>query len=144
MGELKYFLGLQIKQTKDDTFIHQGFDSITLRTEACFAFCHSLHGTSLDYINLRLVHYTLRQRTSKRDKVAKRVAKAVSRAFVAALSDIDTSSTEKSSYDEEEESPRKEHKKDKKGRDFTGLCFMADSDHSGDELDSSEVHLSYD
>ncbi|KAG8076990.1 hypothetical protein GUJ93_ZPchr0006g43193 [Zizania palustris] len=67
----------------------------------------------------------------KHGKVAKRVSKAASRAFVAALSDIDTSSTEESSS-EEEESPRKEDKKDKKGRDFTGLCFMADSDHSGD------------
>ncbi|KAG8056468.1 hypothetical protein GUJ93_ZPchr0002g25322 [Zizania palustris] len=80
----------------------------------------------------------------KRGKVAKRVAKDASRAFVMALGDIDTSSIEESSSDEEEESTREEEKKEKKARDFTGLCFMADNTHNGDELDSSEVPLSYD
>lgn len=77
-----------------------------------------------------------------RDKMAKKAAKAASRAFVAALSDIDTSSCEEDSSEEDE--PQAKNKK--KAKDFTGLCFMADdhNDDSDPELDPSEVLPSYD
>ncbi|KAG8081904.1 hypothetical protein GUJ93_ZPchr0014g46763 [Zizania palustris] len=68
----------------------------------------------------------------KRGKVAKRVA----RAFVAALSDIDNTSSEEPSSDEEE--PCKSEEKKEKTKDFNDLCFMANDKHNNDELDSSE------
>ncbi|KAG8069316.1 hypothetical protein GUJ93_ZPchr0005g15686 [Zizania palustris] len=56
---------------------------------------------------------------------------------MAALSDIDCTSSEEPSSDEEEPS-MKEEKKEKKRMDFTDLCFMADNIHNSDELDTFE------
>ncbi|KAG8095806.1 hypothetical protein GUJ93_ZPchr0013g35232 [Zizania palustris] len=66
----------------------------------------------------------------KRGKVAKRMA----RAFVAALSDIDNTSSEDPNSDEDERD-----KNDKKMKDFNGLCFMANGKQSSDEPDISEM-----
>ncbi|XP_062197271.1 rhamnogalacturonan I rhamnosyltransferase 1-like [Phragmites australis] len=72
-----------------------------------------------------------------RDKIANKVAKEASRVFVAALSDIDTSSSEEKSLKEDE--PQAKNKK--KAKDFTDICFMADdnNDDSDPELDPSKV-----
>lgn len=77
-----------------------------------------------------------------RDKMAKKAAKAASRVFAAALSDIDTSSREEDSFEEDE----LQAKNKKKAKDFIGLCFMADdhNDDSDPKLDPSEVLPSYD
>ncbi|KAM0913209.1 hypothetical protein ACQ4PT_012310 [Festuca glaucescens] len=69
--------------------------------------------------------------------------KAASRAFVAALSDIDTSSSEEESS--EEGDPQAKNKK--KAKVFTGICSMADdnnNNNSDTELDPSKVTPSYD
>ena len=76
-----------------------------------------------------------------RDKMAKKAAKAASRAFVAALSDIDTSSSKEDSS-EEDEPPAK----NKKAKYFSNLYFMEDdnTDDSDPKLDPSKVLSSYD
>ncbi|KAG8088490.1 hypothetical protein GUJ93_ZPchr0010g10711 [Zizania palustris] len=58
----------------------------------------------------------------------------MARAFVAALCDIDNNSSEGPSSDEDEPD-----KKDKKMKEFNGLCFMANSKQISDEPDISEV-----
>ncbi|KAG8095274.1 hypothetical protein GUJ93_ZPchr0012g18826 [Zizania palustris] len=63
----------------------------------------------------------------------RKVAKRMARAFVAALSDIDNTSSEDPSSDEDEPD-----KKDKKMKDFSGLSFMANYKQSSDEPGISE------
>ncbi|KAG8056312.1 hypothetical protein GUJ93_ZPchr0002g25177 [Zizania palustris] len=60
----------------------------------------------------------------------------MARVFVAALCDIDNSSSEEPSSDEEE--PCKSEEKKEKMNDFNDLCFMANDKHSSNELDSFE------
>ncbi|XP_062195219.1 uncharacterized protein LOC133898510 [Phragmites australis] len=67
--------------------------------------------------------------------MTKKAAKVASQAFVAALSDNDTSSGS-----EEEEPPVKSKTKNK---DFTDLCFMADDNNNDTKFDPSEVSPSY-
>ncbi|GJN23996.1 hypothetical protein PR202_gb11700 [Eleusine coracana subsp. coracana] len=79
-----------------------------------------------------------KNRFYKKGKNSKKFAKAIARACVAALSDVDLTSSEGlSSSEEEVEKPRVKRKDD-----FTGLCFMAKNDHdtdSGSDSDTSEV-----
>ena len=75
------------------------------------------------------------------DKMAKKVAKAASKAFVAALRNIDISSSEVESSEEDE--PQVKSKK--KAKDLTSLCFMEDDNNDNDpKLDPSELLPSYD
>ncbi|KAG8047993.1 hypothetical protein GUJ93_ZPchr0008g12090 [Zizania palustris] len=67
------------------------------------------------------------------------MAKRVARAFEAALSDIDSTSSEEPSSEEEEPPKReKKEKKEKKTLDITDLCFTVDDDDSSDKLETSE------
>ncbi|GJM84700.1 hypothetical protein PR202_ga00393 [Eleusine coracana subsp. coracana] len=79
-----------------------------------------------------------KNRFYKKDKNSKKFAKAIARACVAALSDVDLTSSEAlTSSEEEVEKPRVKRKDD-----FTGLCFMAKNDHDTDsssDSDTSEV-----
>ena len=78
---------------------------------------------------------------SRRDKTSRKIKKPIARACVAALSDVDFSSSGGDSSSSEEEDARPKGKK--KNKDFTRLCFMA---HGNEELfdtdsdsDTSEV-----
>ncbi|GJN24312.1 hypothetical protein PR202_gb12048 [Eleusine coracana subsp. coracana] len=79
-----------------------------------------------------------KNRFYKKGKNSKKFAKAIARTCVAALSDVDLTSSEGlSSSEEEVEKPRVKRKDD-----FTGLCFMAKNDHDTDsesDSDTSEV-----
>ncbi|GJM95959.1 hypothetical protein PR202_ga12755 [Eleusine coracana subsp. coracana] len=81
---------------------------------------------------------TAPNRLYKKGKNSKKFTKAIARACVADLSDVDLRSSEGLTSSEEEAEKAQVRRKE----DFTGLCFMAKNDHdtdSGSDSNTSEV-----
>ena len=78
---------------------------------------------------------------SRWDKTSRKIKKAIARACVATLNDVDFSSSSGDSFISEEEDARPKSKK--KNKDFTGLYFMAcgKEELSNTNFDTSEVDI---
>ena len=73
---------------------------------------------------------------NKKDKGSSMLKKAINRAYMASLSDVDLSASDDySSSDEEEEKPKTK----RKDKDFTGLCFMAKGGENNFDTGTEEV-----
>ena len=73
---------------------------------------------------------------ARKFKASRKIKKAIARACIVALSDVDFSSSSGDSSSSEEEARPKGKKKNK---DFTRLCFMAHGNEELSDSDTSEV-----
>ncbi|GJN34818.1 hypothetical protein PR202_gb23516 [Eleusine coracana subsp. coracana] len=125
----------KLGESLDDT--SRRFEAIVCNLRACGTLVYN------DNNRAKQLLYSLDENVSgnrfyKKGKNSKKFDKAIARACVTALSDVDlTSSKGLSSSEEEVEKPRVKRKDD-----FTGLCFMTKNDHdtdSGSDSNTSEV-----
>jgi hypothetical protein len=146
MVELTFFLGIQVKQTKQGTFIHQAKYTKDLMKKFNMAELKPLStpistATALDPDengkNVDQREYKGKDKYTKwndkkkyhfSDKKRKKFQKMMSQAC-AALSDLDFSSDDSSSSDEDEKPKRKTSV-------FTGLCLMGKSSWHISDSDS--------